>query len=90
MPPGPPGSHTIQLTLEMGHKSRLKDHVKDGYVKKYDTEATHDWEFFIRDKASQGFSKLVPVKDNRVFPVNFTIRAPCEMSFDARKIRWKQ
>ena len=46
------GAHSVELNLELGHTSRLKDHIKEGYVKKCETEATHDWDFFIRDKAS--------------------------------------
>ena len=44
--------NAIELALEMGHVCRLKEHIKKGYVKKSQFEATHDWEFFIRDKAS--------------------------------------
>ena len=46
------GAHSVELNLELGHTSRLKDHIKEGYVKECETEATHDWDFFIRDKAS--------------------------------------
>ena len=44
--------NSIELVLEIGHVSRLKEHIQEGYVKKWQNEATHDWEFFIRDKAS--------------------------------------
>ncbi len=40
---------TTTLKMELGHYCTLKEHIREGYRVK-DREATHDWEFFVRDK----------------------------------------
>lgn len=65
----------MAVTLEMGHSSSVKEHIwkNPSYRPAGPEEATHDWEFWIRDARGADMGKYV---EKLIVQLHSTFRKP--------------